>query len=305
MRQGTVELLLFLLVGLLALGGLLLTVDSPEPRVSEPEPPPEVVQEEVGGRAPIVADKPLVGNELGDQASVQGLVLGSVGHTLFVQSGIHTLQVTYTERHPRVGERVIMMLVRQPDRSLRAVNLGRVAVATRESLAQSKRWREKTGSSLEPDPEALALWIREFNSRVGAGRAKHLAELLLKHAREQQLDPALFVALVATESAFNHKAVSSAGARGLGQLMPGTARGLGVRNSFDPDQNLSGSSRYLRQMLNMKITGGQQRLALAAYNAGPGNVTRYGGVPPFRETRNYIRVVEHRQQGLQRYFSLN
>lgn len=306
MRQGWAEILLFVLTGLVAVGGLLVTVARDEaPAVLEtPVVQAEIEEEAVGGRAPIVADKPLVEDWPGAQASVQGLVLGSIGSKLFIQSGIHTLEVSYQgPARPREGERVMMVLVREPDKSLRAVNLGRVSVATRDSVARVERWRETNGA-LEPNPEALALWIREFNPRVKESKADRLARLLLKHAKKQRLDPAMFVALVATESAFNERAVSSAGARGLGQLMPGTARGLGVRNSFDAEQNLGGSSRYLRQMLDSGITRGQERLALAAYNAGPGNVSRYGGVPPFPETRHYIRVVQKRQQGLQRYFAL-
>ncbi len=91
------------------------------------------------------------------------------------------------------------------------------------------------------------------------------------------------------ESAGDPLAVSPAGARGLMQLMPGTADSLGVRDSFDPEQNLAGGVRYLRQLLDR--FGGDERLALAAYNSGPGTVERYGDVPPYRETRDYVRRV--------------
>jgi len=103
-------------------------------------------------------------------------------------------------------------------------------------------------------------------------------------AIEEGVDPDLFLRLVGQESSFNPDAVSSKGASGLAQLMPGTAAELGVDPS-DPIQNLRGGARYLRQQLD---AFGDPVLALAAYNAGPGAVRKYGGVPPFAETQNYI-----------------
>ena len=104
-------------------------------------------------------------------------------------------------------------------------------------------------------------------------------------ARAYGLDPNLFGRVIGAESNWNPEAVSPAGAIGLGQLMPATAAELGV-DPRDPIQNMEGSARYLRQMLDR--FGGDERLALAAYNAGPGRVEEYGGVPPFPETQNYL-----------------
>ena len=112
-------------------------------------------------------------------------------------------------------------------------------------------------------------------------------EMATAIAREEGVDPDLFLRLVQQESSFNPDAVSSAGAIGLGQLMPGTAADLGV-DPYDPEQNLRGSARYLRQQLD---EFGDPQLALAAYNAGPGNVRKYGGIPPFRETQNYVAKI--------------
>ena len=108
-------------------------------------------------------------------------------------------------------------------------------------------------------------------------------------AKKHGIDPALLAGLVKQESGFNPNAGSPAGARGLTQLMPGTAAGLGVTNVLDPAQSLDGGAKYLRQQLD--AFGGDVTRALAAYNAGPGAVRRYGGIPPYAETQNYVRAV--------------
>ncbi len=109
-------------------------------------------------------------------------------------------------------------------------------------------------------------------------------------AQKHGIDPALLAGLVKQESGFNPNAGSPAGARGLAQLMPGTAAGLGVTDVLDPAQSLDGGAKYLRQQLD--AFGGDVTKALAAYNAGPGAVQRYGGVPPYGETQHYVRVVQ-------------
>ncbi len=106
-------------------------------------------------------------------------------------------------------------------------------------------------------------------------------------ARRHNIPEDLFLRLVRTESNFRPTARSSKGAIGLAQLMPGTAQLLGV-NPHDPQQNLDGGARYLRQQYQKF---GDWRLALAAYNAGPGAVERHRGVPPYRETQNYVRAI--------------
>jgi soluble lytic murein transglycosylase-like protein len=109
-------------------------------------------------------------------------------------------------------------------------------------------------------------------------------------AKKYGIDPALLAGLVKQESGFNPNAGSPAGARGLTQLMPATAAGLGVTNVLDPAQSLEGGAKYLRAQLD--AFGGDVTRALAAYNAGPGAVKRYGGVPPYAETQNYVRAVQ-------------
>jgi soluble lytic murein transglycosylase-like protein len=109
-------------------------------------------------------------------------------------------------------------------------------------------------------------------------------------AQANGLDPALLAGLIKQESGFNPTAGSPAGARGLAQLMPGTAAGLGVTNVLDPVQSINGGAKYLKQQLD--AFGGDVVKALAAYNAGPGAVKRFGGVPPYAETQSYVKAVQ-------------
>lgn len=115
-------------------------------------------------------------------------------------------------------------------------------------------------------------------------------EIIEEAAIEYEVDPALIRAVMQAESAFHPYAVSRAGAEGLMQLMPALADEMGVSDSFDPRENIMGGVRYLKRLLDYHH--GNLDLALASYNAGPGNVERYGGVPPFRETRNYVKTIK-------------
>ena len=113
--------------------------------------------------------------------------------------------------------------------------------------------------------------------------------LIDKYSVESGLDADFVKAVINQESGFNPNATSKCGAMGLMQLMPGTAQGLGVTNAYDPEQNIQGGTKYLKGLMDR--FDNNKSLALAAYNAGPNAVKKYGGIPPYQETQNYVKSV--------------
>jgi hypothetical protein len=145
-------------------------------------------------------------------------------------------------------------------------------------------------------------WILSFNRGMDYGTAQVLARSVLTSCAAYRVDARLALSLFAAESAFRHDAVSSAGAQGLGQLMPGTAAMLGVRNPFNPFENADASIRHLGDLLaRWRGSRSQVEFALAAYNAGAGAVEQYGGIPPYAETIAYVKTILGYYSELTRY----
>ena len=161
---------------------------------------------------------------------------------------------------------------------------------TGEDLPDSNKQKRIPGSPLSP---GLREQIKSFPvvtpSTLSMDRVDKFEPITAEASKKFGVSQNLIKAIILAESAGNEKAVSKAGAKGLMQLMDGTASTLGVRNSFNPKENIMGGSSYISQMLSRY--NGDVKLALAAYNAGPGNVDKFKGIPPFDETKAYVTRV--------------
>jgi len=165
--------------------------------------------------------------------------------------------------------------------------------------------RRQTRSAKPADPSfytvawpmapALAQTAAGFEPDCDPLPPAQIDEFVRKSAARDGFTPDLLRAIIGRESGFRPCAVSAKGAQGLMQLMPETAGALGVRDPFDPGENISAGARYLRQLLDRY--GGDLTLALGAYNAGPARIDWFGGLPPFSETRNYVSSIIDRLDG--------
>jgi soluble lytic murein transglycosylase-like protein len=158
--------------------------------------------------------------------------------------------------------------------------------------AVMRRVRELADLTPTPSPAFEELMHGTLAKRRQASvlqPSSEIEQLIIKNARASKLDPALVEAVMSNESGFNPMAHSNAGAQGLMQLMPRTAASFGVSDPYDPEQNIRGGARYLRALLRQ--FGGCVERAVAAYNAGPAAVAKYDGVPPYAQTKAYVRNV--------------
>ena len=162
-------------------------------------------------------------------------------------------------------------------------NVNKTAAAG--GVEQEKPQRLENGSFATELDKAMSM---ESRGAVGLNISGDTNSLIKEAAARYQVDPRLVAAVAQTESGGNQEAVSPAGAVGVMQLMPDTAAGLGV-NPYDKRQNIEGGAKYLRQM--MDTFGGDVQKAVAAYNAGPQSVKEYNGIPPYRETQDYVNKV--------------
>jgi soluble lytic murein transglycosylase-like protein len=187
-----------------------------------------------------------------------------------------------------------------------AMAAGLYAAFPAAAEAQLYTWRDASGSlvvSNQPRTGAVRTYavinapstIKTTRPALSR-RAQAFEPWILENATIHQVRPELVRAVIQAESAFNPAATSHKGAMGLMQLMPGTAAELGVTDPYDPEQNIRGGVMYLKSLLTRYDHN--EELALAAYNAGPGAVARYGTVPPFRETRDYIARIKTTAEGI-------
>ena len=177
------------------------------------------------------------------------------------------------------------------------VNTGDTAVAVRE-VQGGRATPAASAAPTAPASEVPPAKRENLPAKLhnNSHTTPEISQLVEQTASRHKVDPQLVHAIIKVESAYDPLAVSNKGAMGLMQLIPATAQELGVANPFDPQENIEGGVTYLRHLLN--VFGGDLNLSLAAYNAGEGAVRRYGGVPYFAETQNYVRRVTNIYQSL-------
>lgn len=181
--------------------------------------------------------------------------------------------------------------------AIQGLNLPMEEMMLRAAASPQQRLMQRYGNALLSDEAQNFLNMKlpnneEMYQQMGGHitAPEELDPFFQQAAQETGLDVRVLKAIAKQESNFNPRIRSKAGAMGVMQLMPGTAKEVGVTNPYDPQQNILGGARYFKKMLNQF---GDMELALAAYNAGPGNVRKYGGIPPFKETQNYVRKIRN------------
>lgn len=171
-----------------------------------------------------------------------------------------------------------------------SVEITGIDIALKRMEAIEKQFQSLVNSVNKPDSDFQKILDAKLNTGYGDSASKEeINNLIEVYSQKNGLDPDFVRAVVKQESGFNPKATSHCGAMGLMQLMPGTAKGLGVQNPYNAEDNVKGGTKMLSNLL--KTYGGNKELALAAYNAGGGAVKKYGGIPPYQETQRYVKSV--------------
>ena len=169
---------------------------------------------------------------------------------------------------------------------LSSLNVTLQRISTIENQIQSlNSFAQKPNTDFQ---KILNAKVENKTNPTNVSRAE-IDNLITKYADKNGLDEDFVKAVINQESGFNPNATSHCGAMGLMQLMPSTAQGLGVTNAYDAEQNIEGGTKYLKGLMDR--FGNDKQLALAAYNAGPNAVKKYGGIPPYAETQNYVKKV--------------
>ena len=198
-----------------------------------------------------------------------------------------------TKRMHSASRYAIIALVLAITASAEMSTSQKIALSVRVDARSGRLVRTRTVKPVPLTPRIVeSPVVPQVEASARIDRKSSVKELLESTALKHEVEPALVESVIKVESNFNSHAVSNKGAEGLMQLIPATARRFGVRNSFDPAQNIEGGVRYLKYL--MEMFNGDERLALAAYNAGEGAVIRHKGIPPYPETRNYVYQVGKR-----------
>ena len=166
-------------------------------------------------------------------------------------------------------------------------NIGSEYLAIRTNKDFQKILDSRMPSNVNPTPFSDKIFDSDLNKISGS--THDIDSLIETYSQKNGLDSAFVKAVIKQESGFQPKVTSHCGAMGLMQLMPATANAMGVKDAYDPEQNIAGGTKYLKGLLDR--FGGDKSLALAAYNAGPNAVAKYNGIPPYKETQNYVKNI--------------